>query len=118
MLRCSSPDYRLGRLRPGQRWNADMLDIIRLAVALILFCVGVYLTYDLFASGFSFLVLVTAIGCFVLAHYVKPKGRSADDWAAALDLIGYTIDVPFRLIAWLLRGLYRPFRGDIDGYDL
>lgn len=95
-----------------------MLDMIRLALALILFCVGVYLTYDLLATGFSFLVLATAIGCFALAHYVKPKGSSADDWSAALDLIGFTIDIPFRVIAWFLRGLCRPFRGDVDGFDL
>jgi len=72
-----------------------MLDIVRLTLTIVLFCMGLYFIYSLFANGFSFLVLTAAIACFVLAHYTKPKRSNSDDWASC-----------------------RPFKGDIDGFDL
>ncbi|WP_019340186.1 hypothetical protein [Stutzerimonas stutzeri] len=91
-----------------------MIGAIRLFIAVALFCLGLYLTVDLFISGFSLFVLIAAIVCFVLAHYVKPKGRSVDDLASAFDFI---IDIPFRAIAGFLRVISKPFKGEIDGID-
>lgn len=95
-----------------------MLDTIRLTLSIIFFCLGLYSVYSLFASGFSFMVLGLTVVFFALAHYTKPKKSNADDWASALDFIISTIDIPFRVFVWLLRVLCRPFRGDIDGFDL
>lgn len=93
-------------------------DAIRLFVAVALFCLGIYLVFDLFVSGFSFVVMVSAIICFVLAHYIKPKGSIFDDLASVFDFIDFVIDIPFRVIAGLLRALIKPFKGDFDGIDL
>jgi hypothetical protein len=94
-----------------------MIGAIRFFIAFALFCLGVYLVFDLFVSGFSFFVLVAAIVCFVLAHYVKPKGSSFDDLASVFDFIDFIIDIPFRIIAGSLRVISKPFKGDIDGID-
>ena len=94
-----------------------MIDAIRLFIAFSLFCLGLYLAVDLFISGFSLFVLVAAIVCFLLAHYVKPKGSSFDDLTSVFDFIDFIIDIPFRVIAGFLRIFSRPFKGDIDGID-
>ena len=94
-----------------------MIDEIKLFIAFALFCLGLYLVFDLFISGFSFFVLVSSIICFALAHYVKPKGSSFNDLASVFDFIDFIFDIPFRAIAGVLRMLSKPFKGDIDGID-
>lgn len=94
-----------------------MIGAIRLFIAVTLFCLGLYLTVDLFISGFSLFVLIAAIVCFVLAHYVKPKGKSVDDLASTFDFIDFIVDIPFRAIAGFLRVISKPFKGEIDGID-
>lgn len=94
-----------------------MADAIRLFIAFALFCLGIYLVFDLFVSGFSFVVLIASVVCFVLAHYIKPEDSRADDWSSVFDFMDLMIDIPFRAIAGALRLLSKPFKGDIDGID-
>lgn len=95
-----------------------MIDAARLFAAVALFCIGFYLVFDLFANGFDFLVLASAIGCFVLAHYLKPKRDRSDDSITVFDCIEFVIEIPFRILAGALRTVCKPFKGDIDGFDI
>ncbi len=92
--------------------------MIRLFFALCFFFLGVYLLFDLFESGFSFLILSAAMICFVVAHYLKPKKREADDHGSLYDLVDLIIDIPSRVIVISLRSIGRLFKGDADGIDL
>ncbi|GGC84258.1 hypothetical protein [Halopseudomonas salina] len=94
-----------------------MIDAARLFAAVALFCFGLYLVFDLFVNGFDFLVLAWAIGCFVLAHYVKPRRDSSDKFSV-LDCIELAIDIPFRVLSGGLRTVCKPFKDDIDGFDI
>lgn len=95
-----------------------MTDSIRYLIAVFLLCLGIYLLVDLFISGFDFVVLIGAIGSFVLAHYAKPKNESREDASSFIDYLDIVIDFPFRLISLFLRALSKPLKGDVDGIDL
>lgn len=95
-----------------------MLDEIRLFIAALLFCLGVYLVWDLFTNGFNVVVLVAVFLSFAGAHYIKPNNKNKDDPSAWWDILDFLIDIPFKTAALLLRAVGRPFRGDIDGFDL
>lgn len=94
---------------------------LRLLLATLLFCLGIYLLFDLFIAGFDVLILLAALACFIAAHYIKPNTKDEADVATWWEWLDIFIDIPFRLIAALIRGLSRPFRGekgDIDFIDL
>ena len=94
-----------------------MINEIRLFLAATFFCFGLYLVYDLFANGFSWVVMACAVACFILAHYVKPD-RDAGDGSVLIDIIDFIIDIPFKTIAICLRAISKPFKGgDVDGID-
>lgn len=95
-----------------------MLDLIRLLLAFALFFTGVYLVYDLFASGFSVLVLLGALACFVLAHYMKPGNPRDSGKNLVVEAIDLIIDIPFRFFEWVLRLLGKLFRAGSDSIDL
>jgi hypothetical protein len=95
-----------------------MIDGIRLLLAVLLFCLGIYLVWDLFAAGFDVIVLASSLLCFVVAHYIKPKSSDRDDASAVWDILDFIVDVPFRAISLFLRATSKPFKGDIDGFDL
>lgn len=94
-----------------------MINEIRLLLAAVSFCLGLYLVYDLFANGFSWVVMVCAVACFILAHYLKPD-RDDGDGSFLIDIIDLIIDIPFKAIAICLRALSKPFKGGgVDGID-
>ena len=64
-----------------------MLDEVRLFIAGLLFCFGLYLIWDLFSNGFDVVVLVASALSFAGAHYIKPKNKTEDD--------------PFTVSVWL-----------------
>jgi hypothetical protein len=94
-----------------------MMDGIRLALALLLFCVGAYLVWDLFSTGFNVVVLAASLACFILAHYIKPNTKDSHD-TSLVDVLDLIIDIPFRTISVLLRAVGRPFKNDISDVDL
>lgn len=95
-----------------------MMDTIRLTLALVLFSLGLYLIFDLFVSGFNLFILGAAIGCFVLARYVKPKTYHEDDADTLSEIIDLIIELPFRLIARALRVFARGLKDNVDEIDL
>lgn len=80
-----------------------MLDALRRSGALTLFCLGAYLVFDLFVSGFNLVVLLTAVGCFVLTHYLNPGPNHQDEGVHIWDILDIIIELPFRSIALALR---------------
>jgi hypothetical protein len=88
------------------------MDLIRTIAATILFCTSTYLVYDLFANGFDLIVLLFCIGGYLFSHYILPEKKlGAGDWFDILELV---IDLPYRMIAFLLSSLGRLLRGS-DG---
>ena len=86
----------------------------RAILAIFVFCISLYLIYDLWANGFSIYVFLPCILGFVVAHYLWPKERDSEShWYDALELI---IEFPFRTIALALRGLSR--LSGKDGVDV
>jgi len=86
----------------------------RAALAVFVYCISLYLIYDLWANGFSIYIVLACLLGFVTAHYLWPKERSGESaWYEALELI---IDLPFRTIAFSIRGLGR--LSGKDGVDL
>lgn len=95
-----------------------MINEIRLLLAVLFFCLGGYLVWDLFAAGFSLVVLVFSLLCFILAHYIKPKPNDNGDSSLVWDVLDFIVDIPFRAISLFIRGIGKPLKGDIDGLDL
>lgn len=95
-----------------------MTNEIRLLLAVLLFCLGGYLVWDLIATGFSLVVLVFSLLCFILAHYIKPKPNGNGDSSLVWDVLDFIVDIPFRAISLFIRGIGKPLKGDIDGLDL
>lgn len=94
------------------------MSVVRVILAIVVFCISSYLVYDLFANGFSWAVLFFCISGYVLVHYIWPKRAFRDSgWYDVLEMV---IDLPYRTIAVVLRSIGRIFRGgDGDiGVDL
>lgn len=94
------------------------MDELRLLLALACFCTGCYLVYDLFNSGFHWVVLGAALCMFVLAHFIKPKKEVDSDWSGLWELVDFVIDMPFKALVSLLRGLGRAAKSDGIDVDL
>ncbi|WP_062060951.1 hypothetical protein [Cellvibrio sp. OA-2007] len=95
-----------------------MINELRLFLAVLLFCLGIYLVWDLCSAGFDLIILVSSLLCFVVAHYIKPKPDDRDDSSVVLDVLDFIVDIPFRAISIFLRAISKPFKGDAGGFDL
>ena len=76
---------------------------LRATLALGCFMLGCYLILDLLLSGFSVWVLMVAVLAFIATHFLWPKGEELN--SDVLEVIGDLIDLPYRLIALILRGV-------------
>lgn len=90
-----------------------LMDDIRAALAITLFGISSYLVYDLFANGFSWLVLAALLAGYLLAHFIWPrKDNSEESW---YDILEVFIDLPYRSIALFIRSIGRLWsRADAD----
>lgn len=91
---------------------------LRVITAILLFSLSSYLIYDLFANGFNWLILLTAIAGYWLVHLIWPKHSSEE--SAWYDIFELFVDLPYRCIALFIRSIGKAFRsGDGDiGVDL
>ena len=92
----------------------DWIDYFRFIFAVAVFVLGCYGIYDLLVNGFSIPVIIGAIVCFGLSHYLKPKFRrdnkpDAYDWIDAVDFI---IDIPFKFIIYSIRAIGKVAKND------
>jgi len=85
------------------------MDVIRVTLASILFCISCYLIYDLIVNGFDFLVLAVCIVGYIAVHFLIPKKEVEESvW---YEFLAGVIDIPFRFIALILRGVGSLFHG-------
>lgn len=94
-----------------------MIEDLKLVLAVLAFCVGAFLAVDLFITGFDFLVLLSAIGCFALAHFAKPKSTD-DDPHWRYMVAEFIIDIPFKAISGVIRLAGKSSKGDFDIGDI
>lgn len=93
------------------------MHVIRQLLSAALFSISIYLAFDLFAQGFDIYVFAGAIVIYLCAYFLWPKKEKESDsfW---LDIGELIIELPFRAIAMLLRGLGRALSGkgtpDVD----
>lgn len=82
------------------------MNIVRQLLASALFSICIYLVFDLFAQGFDVYVFAGAIVIYLCAYFLWPKKEKETDsfW---LDIGEMIIELPFRAVAMLLRGLGR-----------
>lgn len=78
---------------------------LRYLFATLLFSFGIYLFCDLLQNGFNLKVLFVCIGCFIAAHYIWPPNRDKDEESVLLDILEDVINLPFNILARLLRAL-------------
>lgn len=79
-----------------------MIDAFRTIIAIGLLLLGGCLVFGVLAREFGFVILIPGMVSLVLAHYAKPRSGDLGDLAPALDIMALLIDVPFRVIAWVL----------------
>ncbi|WP_043320685.1 hypothetical protein [Microbulbifer sp. HZ11] len=84
--------------------------VFRQLLAVFFFCASIYLIFDLFARGFSVFVLAGSILSYLAAYYIWPK-HDKEQESAWLQVAEVIVELPFRLIASLLRGLGRAVSG-------
>ena len=89
------------------------MDDFLAVLAIFISCISGYLVFDLFYTGFSWAVLFSAIGGFILVHLIWPK--KLDEDSAWYDALEFIFDFPYRLMAALVRGVVR---GGSDVVDL
>jgi hypothetical protein len=89
---------------------------LREFIATLFFIVAIVLTIYLCTNQFHWGYLFIAIGCYIAAYWIWPSkkdGQRADDYWW-LDILELFIELPFRLIGWLLRALKNKDTPDID----
>lgn len=86
---------------------------LRVIIAILIFCISVYLVYDLIANGFNFYVLAASITGFISVHFVWP--RRLPDNSAWYDALEAIFDLPYQILAFGLRSIGRAIhKPDID----
>lgn len=93
------------------------MTIIREITGAILFIIAVGLTIYICTNIFSWAFLIIAIVCYLAAYWIWPskKDGQREESYLLLDIIEILIDLPFRIILWLLRFLKN---SDGTGVDL
>jgi hypothetical protein len=90
------------------------MDDFLAVVAIFISCISGYLVFDLFYTGFSWSVLLSAVFGFLIVHIIWPKKQDSD--SAWYDTLEFIFDFPYRLMATLIRGVVKS--GDAVGLDL
>lgn len=84
------------------------MDDLRAVIALLIFIVSCYLTYDLLINGFDWFVCVVIIAGFWMVHLLWP--RKIDSDSAWYDWLEVAVDLPYRSIALILRAVGRSIK--------
>jgi len=92
------------------------MEVLRVLASAFIFSVSTYLIYDLFANGFNWIVIVAIVIGYTLVHFIWPKGKKQDSaWYELLELV---FDLPYRTIAFFVRGIGRIIRTGDGGVDI
>lgn len=79
------------------------MDDFLAVLAIFISCISGYLVFDLFYTGFSWTVLLSAVFGFLIVHIIWPKKRDED--SAWYDVLEYIFDFPYRFVAACIRAL-------------
>jgi hypothetical protein len=88
------------------------MDDFLAVVAIFISCISGYLVFDLFYTGFSWAVLFSAIGGFILVHVIWPKKQDSN--SAWYDALEYIFDFPYRFTAACIRGVLKAGSDVVD----
>lgn len=93
------------------------MNVIREIIATFLFIIAVVLTIYICTNTFGWAYLFVAILCYFAAYLIWPskRGGQRDDSYIWLDILEFFIEIPFRVIMWLIRLLKH---SDGPGIDL
>lgn len=69
------------------------MELLRIILSILLFIFGCYFVYDLFTTGFDFLILLLIPASFYGAYLVWPSEREETGW---VDIVGEIIEFPVR----------------------
>ncbi len=89
------------------------MDDVLAVLAIFISCISGYLIFDLFYTGFSWAVLLSAVCGFLIVHLIWPKKR--DGGSAWYDALEFIFDFPYRFTAACIRGVVK---GGSDAVDL
>ena len=92
--------------------NQQSINDLRAVLAIIVSCCSAYFCIDMLLNGFSWTLLVSAIAGYTAVHLLWPPKCNYD--SAWYDALEWIFDLPFQLMAKLLRSVGRLFRSDID----
>ena len=79
---------------------------MRQLLSILFLSTSIYLVFDLFSHGFSLFVLAGVVIFYILAYYTWPKQEKETE-SAWLEIAELIVELPYRLIASLLRGFGR-----------
>lgn len=75
----------------------------RVFLSVLVFCLGIYLSFNMFINGFDLWVFVAALISFISAHYIFPEKWDAD--SSWIYLIESIVQFPFNAIAAIIRAI-------------
>lgn len=88
----------------------------RVFLSISIFIISSYFIIDLIIYGFDWLLFSISIIGFVCSHYLwPPKHEDESAWYDALELV---IELPFRAMSLLIRGVGKVFKNADSGLDL
>ena len=93
------------------------MNTLKEILTVFIFLAGVMLCITLYIKPFQWIVLILAMGCFLLASYIWPSKKKGqrDDENGFLDILEIFIELPIELISWLFRLLRSLFhKADVD----
>ena len=96
------------------------MEKLRELVAVILFVVGIFSVINAFTEQFDLLFLLTGFVCLLLAYFIWPskKDNHRED-NIYLDIIEFAIELPFDILLWAFRFVFRIFRkADLPDIDV
>jgi hypothetical protein len=96
------------------------MERLREMIAVFLFLIGVFLVINAFIGKFDLLLLLTSLVCLWLAYFIWPsKKDSHREDNIYLDILEFTIQLPFDILLWTFRFLMRIFRkADLPDIDI
>lgn len=80
-----------------------------------MFMLGLYFFVDLFVNGFNTRVLFGFLISFLVSYFIWPKNHKIE--SDIVDFVGNVIEIPFRFLSWVFRGIVRLVRDTGDGID-
>lgn len=93
-----------------------IMNNFRVFLSITIFMISSYFIVDMIIYSFYWLLLLSSLVGFVASHYLWPP--KYDDESAWYDVLEVAIELPFRALALLVRGLGKIFKNADSGVSL